>query len=429
MDRGLVNSGRAIIKDSVFTNYEAGAILNRGGYLVVTDSIFQQNSCSHGCAIYGEYAKEGDITITNSVFQYNSAQKDGGALYFDGTSTMTLTIANSAFQHTPAQGRGGALDTAGITTITNSTFANNSASGAGGAISSSGSGESTIINSTFFGNSAPEGGGVWGIYSLWLISSTFTSNSASRAGGGVSRASVSRSPVNIVSTIIAHNTATEEGPDVLGEVTSWGNNLIGDTAGSSGWFGYDLQNADPLLDTLGDNGGPTQTIALLEGSPAIDAGFCAGDQELPPVTTDQRGAPRGEQCDIGAFEYGAEAPIGQAVTESSDLPAESGIAVGPRAELLGVDRIDECHRAPVMLLTGFAPNSEITVTNHYTSQNICTDDRWDNCHWVDTRGLFVTDEDGSVTISYTHGDWGTYNFSFEDTAGNWASLTVSYSAE
>ena len=56
---------------------------------------------------------------------------------------------------------------------------------------------------------------------------------------------------------------------------------------------------DPRLDTLADNGGPTETMALLAGSPAIDA----GDIESCAVT-DQRGVsrPQGETCDIGAFE-------------------------------------------------------------------------------------------------------------------------------
>jgi hypothetical protein len=67
----------------------------------------------------------------------------------------------------------------------------------------------------------------------------------------------------------------------------------------------DLPGVAPLLGPLANNGGPTDTHALLAGSPAIDAGgICA--------PTDQRGVtrPQGPACDIGAFEAPAT-PEGQ----------------------------------------------------------------------------------------------------------------------
>ena len=102
-----------------------------------------------------------------------------------------------------------------------------------------------------------------------------------------------------------HGRAT--GPDSIGTFVSQGNNLIGKTDGSSGWVGSDLTGTiatplNPLLAPLGNYGGPTQTMALLPGSPAIDA----GNNALIPagVTTDQRGLPRivNTVVDIGAFE-------------------------------------------------------------------------------------------------------------------------------
>ena len=70
------------------------------------------------------------------------------------------------------------------------------------------------------------------------------------------------------------------GPDAAETFVSEGNNLIGETNGSSGWVGSDLtgtvaQPLDPLLAPLAYYGGPTDTMALLPGSPAISAGNIA----------------------------------------------------------------------------------------------------------------------------------------------------------
>src|SRR5262249_17483188 len=92
---------------------------------------------------------------------------------------------------------------------------------------------------------------------------------------------------------------------------SGANNLIG-TGGSGGLVngvdGNQVGVADPGLSTLADNGGPTQTIALLPNSPAVDAGSnaLAVDPQGNPLTTDQRGPgfPRivNGTVDIGALE-------------------------------------------------------------------------------------------------------------------------------
>ena len=77
--------------------------------------------------------------------------------------------------------------------------------------------------------------------------------------------------------------------------------MIGNTKGSSGWVKTDLLGAEPMLGPLQDNGGPTWTMALLPGSPAIGAGSAtiAG-----VTTTDQRGVPRpSNRIDIGAYEF------------------------------------------------------------------------------------------------------------------------------
>src|SRR5262249_28424180 len=102
-------------------------------------------------------------------------------------------------------------------------------------------------------------------------------------------------------------------PDVYGFVASQGFNLIGQTNGSLGWLVTDLTGStnaplDPMLGPLTNNGGPTLTMALKPGSPAIDRGYRGG------ANTDQRGVLRpfdnlsypnasgGDGSDIGAYE-------------------------------------------------------------------------------------------------------------------------------
>jgi hypothetical protein len=114
-------------------------------------------------------------------------------------------------------------------------------------------------------------------------------------------------------------------PDVSATVTSNGNNLIGKTDGSSGWIGSDLLDKDPMLGPLANNGGPTQTMALLPGSPAINAGnnLLAVDAQGNPLTTDQRGFLRVADgtVDIGAVEAVGKATSLTANFNGTALPA------------------------------------------------------------------------------------------------------------
>ncbi len=125
------------------------------------------------------------------------------------------------------------------------------------------------------------------------------------------------SHLTISSSIIAANSA-HNGPDISGTLTSSGYNLIENFAGAKGLNATtdrQVTLATLKLDSLlRNNGGPTQTLALLLGSPAIDA--VPGNAcrititdvfgHLMTITTDQRGDPRldgsEETCDIGAYE-------------------------------------------------------------------------------------------------------------------------------
>jgi len=135
--------------------------------------------------------------------------------------------------------------------------------------------------------------------------------SGNRAGysGGIENES--GGTVTLTNTIVAGNTTFHSGPDLLGTIATGGHNLFGTTSGATITLGPgDLVNP-PLLGPLGSFGGPTQTIPLLAGSPAIDAGsdaVCAG---ATVGNKDQRGITRpfGVHCDIGAFEYQVVNPL------------------------------------------------------------------------------------------------------------------------
>jgi hypothetical protein len=156
----------------------------------------------------------------------------------------------------------------------------------------------TLTNVTISGNTAIGGGGILNQGPLTLTNVTITSNTATGSptnGGGF----FTGSPTDLVelkNTIVANNT----GGNCSGlSPVSLGHNLDSDGTCDLSSLG-DLPNTDPLLGPLQDNGGFTQTHALLAGSPAIDA----GSPDCPPPATDQRGIvrPQGDTCDMGAFE-------------------------------------------------------------------------------------------------------------------------------
>ena len=182
----------------------------------------------------------------------------------------------------------------------------------GGGIAAVGTGRVTIENSTIYGNTTSDsGGGIWiSEADVVLESTTISANEADTdfsagtdGGGGIFLDDGScRLRNTLIAGNIDHSSGNEDAGTSIG-FTSLGNNLIGSLPGVSG-----VRNGirddqigvpDPMLDILRDNGGPTMTVALLPGSPAINAGTSTGVPE-----TDQRGYHRivGTAPDIGAFE-------------------------------------------------------------------------------------------------------------------------------
>ena len=313
-----------------------GGVFNDEGALTVSNCNFSGNGAGSGG---GGIANFGTLTVTNSTFSGNGASFGGGIA---NAGEGTLTVANSTFSDNSASalGGGGGIFNFGTVTVTNSTFSGNMANVGGGGIAND-SGTLTVINSTFSGNMAPilfsgetgDGGGISNKATLIVTNSTFSGNSAGTGGGienegtatltnstfsGNSTTRFIVSPggaianegaVTSINTLLAANSTGNCGGGSV--VTDGGHNLDDDASCGFSAASGSLRNPNPMLDPAGlaNNGGPTQTIALLPGSPAIDA----GDQSVcaaPPVNNrDQRNFVRPGivhvACSIGAYEADA----------------------------------------------------------------------------------------------------------------------------
>ena len=254
-----------------------------------------------------------NLTVNEVEIIGNTADGGGGILTNDGATTTVNYSTISGNTATTFNG-GGISNYSATTTVNYSTISGNSSDARGGGISSVSfyGGSVTVNNSTVSGNSATRyGGGIDGFDSTVDINnSTITDNSAGENGSGVSLDFASGT---IASSIIAGNNETA---DFFGSGISGGNNLIGSISDSD--FTNIFVNGvkedivgtveNPLptqLEDLQDNGGLTQTHALLPDSLAINAGI-----NPEGFTTDQRGEGFDrvlfEAIDIGSFESNSD---------------------------------------------------------------------------------------------------------------------------
>jgi len=330
---GTVNiSGMTIARGVVFGDAGGGIGNFNKGTLNLTNCTLDGNQAQVGVfeepGLGGAIYNAGTLNLINCTLKFNQAfgGGSGGGVLNDGG---TINITNSTLNDNSADEGGGIFNRgSGVVNVIRSTFRENGASSDGGGISNW-SGTMNVTNSTFYANiayaaGAGDGGGIANRNgsTLNLTNSTVTANFSGAAGSGVSNGS--GGIANIKSSIIALNYGggfpTGVSPDVYGAFSSKGFNLIGKKDGSTGFsMGTDKKGTiasplDPKFDPNGlrNNGGSTQTIGLLAGSPAIDAGTSAG--LTGTLTKDQRGSPRtfdntavtnaisGDGTDIGAYE-------------------------------------------------------------------------------------------------------------------------------
>jgi transcriptional regulator with XRE-family HTH domain len=281
---GISNSGTLVLTNSTVSDNltlggGGGGIANfEAGTLTLTDSTVSGNAAPFGSG--GGILNYGDLTLTNSTVSGNTAQNDGGGIYNIDLGTDDLSLNGNSFF------------------LTNSTVSGNTAQNDGGGINDdSYSNEVELIFCTIYGNKAAKGGGINVVTSSSIsLNQTFTTN-----------------PIALAHSLIAGNSSSL-GSDIAGQFITAGYNLIEHMSGYTvadpsnlhttdlSGISNDKIRIDPVLR---NNGGNTQTLALLPGSPAIDViplNVCP----ISGIFTDQRGMKRPDgnenTCDIGAFE-------------------------------------------------------------------------------------------------------------------------------
>jgi predicted outer membrane repeat protein len=321
------NVGELEIKNSRFEdNYatsNGGAVyVYNNAETTISDSVFLNNESNIGGAIYAQ--DTGDVSLIDSEISGNTAAESGGGVYFYMGDYAANIIGCTLDSNVAGEYGGAAHFSSNLSVVvSNTTVSNNTANGGAGLNFDDSFIDATINNSTITANRSFTGGA--GIYinpysTLTVNQSTISANvadgtaSQSYGGGGIAIGD-STSVVTLSGTIVSGNTSALAGladislyksdPTATGSFTA-ANSLIGEvdpriTANGAN----NVTSTDPMLGALADNGGATKTMALLTGSPAIDAG-------PSPVATfvgnefDQRGTGFvrifGSLVDIGAYE-------------------------------------------------------------------------------------------------------------------------------
>jgi len=422
---GIHNSGNLTLTDVIVDGnniadqtglhpLDTGAGIDNTGNLAVTDSTIANDSVvvqgggEQGVSGGGGIANtnSGIATIVDSTISGDSAQTAGlplayGGGIFNNGGYMTLSDSTISGDSANASPFGGAL----------STPRDASMDAAGGGILAD-NGNLTVKDSTISDNSvtAP-------VQKFVYSNNTYYLGFAYGGGIGnrgdtdltIANSIISGNTVSASSTNYPGHVGNASGPDArtfysYGTFNSLGNNLVGKTDGSSGWIASDLTGtiASPLnadLGPLANNGGPTQTMLPLPGSPAIGA----GNNSLIPagITTDQRGMPRSinGSVDIGAVEA---QPV---TTAFSNLSTSSSIPKGSASVAFS---------GTINAGTYIPPNTEtVAITLNGVSQNAAINSSGNFSTLFTTSSLAASNTPYQVTYAYA-GD-ASFNSVTDDT--------------
>jgi CSLREA domain-containing protein len=275
------------------------------------------------------------VTITGG-----NAATGGGAFV---PANAQLSLLDAIVRNNTASGRGGGVANSGGFSSFNTTFTGNRAA-SGGAVSGEAGANTFFYTSTLSGNTAAaNGGALVASGTVSLQRTTVAGNNAAQGGGLFDESGAVQL---MLGTLLAANT----GGSCAGATSNrpqWSSSLSDDSTCAFA-AGQGTNGANPNLGPLTNNGGPTDTRALPAGSPAlngVDPSFC------PPGSADQRHAPAPDQCDIGAYEFGAQVP------PSTLPPPEAGETVNVseargrvRVKLPGSDEffeLEDAQQVPV----------------------------------------------------------------------------------
>jgi predicted outer membrane repeat protein len=294
-----------------------GGILNRGSNLTIVDCRFAGNAAlgvgdgqyGNGGGVYIDgmnYENPGgDFLMCGTVFEGDTAMTHGSGMfsyYYEGSAAVIrdCVFDGNKFDN-GGKGSGALYHEAAPLTLTGTTFSNNTGGEHAGAIFLGQKSEAFITNCTFAANRvSTNGGGLFnGAAIAHFTNCTFSGNDADY-GPAIFKGS--SAAVTLQNTLFAANTTANQysATSCHEAMTDLGGNLQWPRTKASGKDDQPcvegIAFADPLLGALADNGGFTRTVALAAGSPAIGRGGSC-------PTTDQRGLPRANPCDTGAFEH------------------------------------------------------------------------------------------------------------------------------
>jgi predicted outer membrane repeat protein len=374
------------------------------------------------------------LTVDSCLFENNIATEAGGAIY-NGEQALIPIIRNSEFRGNLSDPGGAILNSGTIHLITNSTFIDNETaianiSGtieeishstfernthpiAGGAIYNPEGIIESIINSTFSDNSSPIGGAILNDNGVINISFSTIANQApilpdlppppvnaenlknvEMETGGI--VTWQNGVTRVRNSIVAFNSEFNcEGP-----INDFGGNYSNDF--SCGFFG---DGSSIILGPLTDNGGPTETMALLGGDPVdgatvnCDALNDMGNPSGVPIGIDQRYFPRpsGAKCDSGAYEAGPESNL--TITKASDPPGGEGFEF----ESDGFDSLVGCgftgDNGHFVLDDGDSIGCRVPVGNYTISENVPAGYEVFIVCFGDNENLIIDNDKGEIVFS------------------------------